>query len=85
MDSPAGHSCSYALNNTGSVFAEPRSFRSAAMNTKTDLMAICAADTTDMFIFFEVRGSSDARGRLQSSVNTFADARFLTAEVRTLR
>lgn len=54
---PAGHSCSYALNNTGSVVLQTTSFRSAEMNTKMGQTAICAADATDMFIFFAARGS----------------------------
>lgn len=51
---PRGHSCSYALNNTGSVFRGAASLRSAKMNSKTELTAICAAATTDVFMFLQV-------------------------------
>ena len=49
---PPGRGCSYTLNNTGTVVLSTAPFRSAEMNTKMGHTAICAADTTAMFVFF---------------------------------
>lgn len=49
---PGGRSCSYTLNNTGTVMLSTAPFRNAEINTKTGRTAICATDT---FVLFEVR------------------------------
>ncbi|XP_071326693.1 uncharacterized protein [Trachinotus anak] len=52
---PGGRSCSYTLNNTGTVLLSTARFRSAEMNPEIGRTAIWATDTTDTFMLFEVR------------------------------